>query len=106
VAAVGVAVVADVAAAEEVVDPAEAEAHDLAVEVARDPAEECPGPVAAAVPDPAVVESQGRAVAARVPPLAAGLVQEAECHRAAGRLHSVNRLAALARRNCRLVVRM
>lgn len=103
--AVGVAVVAGVVA-EEVVDPAEAAAHDPAAAVARDPAEECPGRVAAAASDPAVVESQGRAVAARVPPVAAGLAQEAECHRAAERLRSVNRVAAPALRNCRPVVRM
>jgi hypothetical protein len=103
--AVGVVVVADVAAEEEAVDPAEAEAHDLAEAVARDPAEECPGPVAAAAPDPAGVESQGRAVAARVPRLAAGLVQEAE-YPAAERHRSVNRVAAPAPRNCRPIVRM
>jgi hypothetical protein len=105
--AVGVAVVADVPAAEEeVVDPAEAEALDLAAAVARDPAEECPGPVAAAAPDPAVVESQGRVVVAGVLPLAAGLAPEAECHPVAERLRSVNRVAAPAPRNCRPVVRM
>jgi hypothetical protein len=98
-----VAVVADVAAAVEAVDPAEAEAHDLAVEVAPAPAEECPGRVAAAAPDPAVVESQGRVVA--VPLVAALPGQEAD-HPAAERHPSVNRVAAPAPRNCRPVVRM
>jgi hypothetical protein len=96
-----VAVVADVAAAEEAVDPAEAEAHDLAAAVARDPAEECPGPVAAAVPDPAVVESQGRVV-----PLVAALPGQEVDHPAAERHRSVNPVAAPAPRNCRPVVRM
>jgi hypothetical protein len=82
--AVGVAVVAGVAAAG-VVDPAEAEAHGLA-----------------AAPDPAVVESQGRVVA--VPLVAALPGQEAD-HPAAVRHRSVNRVAAPAPRNCRPVAR-